>query len=103
MCAVRLFASRLGLIDRLVKVRTVTSSPMYSTSFGPTRSFLTVFAGDPIGFGNADAFAEGAGFPGSGFGMDVNDRCSIALAVAALGFAPGNAEAPTVVAGWDGL
>jgi hypothetical protein len=97
MCAIRLFGCRLRWVDRLsVNLRTVTSSPMYSTSFDPTRTLLGAFVAGRIGFGEADAVSAGSGFPGNGFEMD--DRCSMALA-----FAAGNAEDPTILAGWNGL
>jgi len=75
---------------------------MYSTSFSPARFLLNVFdavfVGHSIDFGKADAISAESGFPGSGFGMDVEERRSTVLA-----FAAGNAEGPTVVAGWDRL
>ena len=97
MCAIRLFGCRLRLVDGLsVNLRTVTSSPRYSTSFGPSRTLLGTLVASPIGFGEADAVSAGAGFPGNGFEMD--GRCSMALA-----FAPGNAEDPTIFAELNGL
>src|SRR4030088_2465710 len=99
MCAIRLFGGRLRLVGGLAaNLRTVTSSPMYSTSFGPTRTLLGAFVAGPIGFGKADAVSAGAGFPENGFGMD--DRCSIAFALA---FASGNTENPTILAGGNGV
>lgn len=96
MCAVRLLGSRLRWIDRLwLDVRTVTSSPMYWTSFGPTRTLLSAFVAGATGFGEVDAVSEaGAGFPGISWGMD--DGCSMA-------FALGSTEGATMLAGWDGL
>lgn len=96
MCAIRLFGSRLRLVDGLpVNLRTVTSSPI-STSFGPSRTLLGALVAGPIGFGEANAVWAGAGFPENGFEMD--DRCSMALA-----FATGSAEDPTIFAGLNGL
>lgn len=68
---------------------------MYSTSFVPTRTLLCAFVAGPIGFAEADAVSAGVGFPENGFEMD--DRCAAALA-----FAPGNAEDPTILAALNG-